>query len=96
MKNVAKELNNVQAIKNKTTKEFKKLLIDNNTNQLAISNELGLSQQSFNERVNKCSFRYADFVAILDHLGYDVVWVKRHNAENKNDWGAEKPSAEKA
>lgn len=90
-------------------KEWKKVLIDAGVTEKQVAAKLGKAQPTLNKQVNGFTFRYTEFVNILDMLGYDVVWVKRqsdevtvpktsfrHNAENKNDWGAEKPSAEKA
>ena len=71
-------------------------MIDCNQSQASLAALLGKSKGTLSPQINGATFRYVDLVNILDMLGYDVVWVKRHNAENKNDWGAEKPSAEKA
>ena len=77
-------------------KEWKKILIDAGVTEKQVAAKLGKAQPTLNKQVNGFTFRYTEFVNILDMLGYDVVWVKRHNAENKNDWGVEKPSDEKA
>ena len=82
--------------KDKFAKDFKKLMIDCNQSQASLAALLGKSKGTLSPQINGATFRYVDLVNILDMLGYDVVWVKRHNGKNKNDWGAEKPSAEKA
>ena len=82
--------------KDKFAKDFKKLMIDCNQSQASLAAMLGKSKGTLSPQINGATFRYIDLVNILDMLGYDVVWIKRHNAENKNDWGAEKPSEEKA
>ncbi len=82
--------------KEQFTKDFKKILIDSGCNVNQLAPHLNKSQAALNKQVLGATFRYVDLVNILDMLGYDVVWVKRHNANSEKDWGVEKPSAEKA
>lgn len=84
--------------KDQFTKDFKKVLIDSNSNMAQIAKQLNKTQSSISQQVNGATFRYVDFVNILDMLGYDVVWVKRngHNAISENDWGMKNPNDEKA
>ena len=84
--------------KEQFTKDFKKILIDNNYNVATFAPVLGKSQAALNKQVLGATFRYVDFVNILDMLGYDVIWVKRngHNAISENDWGMKNPNDEKA
>lgn len=82
--------------KDKFSKDFKKMLIDSSINMVQLAKQLNKAAPTLNKQVNGATFRYVDLVNILDMLGYDVVWVKRHNGENKNNWGDKKPSDEKA
>lgn len=82
--------------KDKFTKDFKKLMIDNDLPQDKLAAMLNKTKGALSPQINNATFRYVDLVNILDMLGYDVVWVKRHNANSENDWGDKKPSDEKA
>lgn len=79
------------------TKDFKKILIDNNYNVKQFAAVLGKAQATLQKQVAGATFRYVDFVNILDMLGYEVIWRKKgHNAISENDWGMKNPNDEKA
>lgn len=84
--------------KNQFTKDFKKIMIDNDLTQDKLAQMLCKSKGTLSPQINGATFRYVDFVNILDMLGYDVIWVKRngHNAISENDWGTKNPNDEKA
>ena len=69
--------------KDEFIKDFKKALIDSNSNMSQLAKQLNKTQGTISQQVNGATFRYVDLVNILDMLGYDVVWVKRKNNESK-------------
>ena len=69
--------------KDEFIKDFKKALIDSNSNMSQLAKQLNKTQGTISQQVNGATFRYVDLVNILDMLGYNVVWVKRKNNESK-------------
>lgn len=83
--------------KNQFTKDLKKIMIDNDLTQDKLAQMLGKSKGTLSPQINGATFRYVDFVNILDMLGYEVIWRKKgHNAISENDWGMKNPNDEKA
>lgn len=62
-------------------KDLKKIMIQENITQKNIADIRKVTPASVSQQMNAASWRYIDLVNLLDKLGYDVVWVKRHNAK---------------
>ena len=67
--------------KEQFTKDIKKIMIQEGHTEKSIANLICSHQQNINAKNKSASWRYIDLVNLLDKLGYDVVWVKRHNAK---------------
>lgn len=55
---------------------FKEILKERNMSQAQLAKELGIKQQTINEKINKASWRYVDVLEVLEYLNYEVS-IKR-------------------
>lgn len=60
-------------------KEFKKVLIDNGIKQQYIADQLGISKQSLNLKLNKKHITFDDMQEMLACIGYELnfTFVKK-------------------
>ena len=63
------------------TKEFKKIMIDEQIFQEDIAKELKVTQQNISAKFQKNDYRISELVAIANILGYDVKieFFKKNN-----------------
>lgn len=56
----------------KLIKEYKKLLIDKGIKQQFVADNLKISKQSLNLKLNKKNFSFADMMELLNCIGYEL------------------------
>lgn len=61
-------------------KEWKKLLIDENTSERELFRKLELSQPVWNRKINTGAIKYLEFISILEALGYKIYFRKEDNS----------------
>lgn len=63
--------------KEKLRNLFKEILKERNMSQAQLAKELGIKQQTINEKINKASWRYVDVLEVLERLNYEIIINKK-------------------
>lgn len=53
------------------------LLREGKISEASAAKSIGMNQQNFNTKLNKGTLRYLEVNALMESLGYEIVWQKR-------------------
>lgn len=65
-------------IENRLYIKIKMLLLEQKLSETYIAKRIGMNQKNFNTKLNAGTLRYSEVEKLLEALGYEIQWVKRH------------------
>ena len=65
-------------IENRLYIKIKMLLLEQKLSETYLAKRIGMNQKNFNTKLNAGTLRYSEVEKLLEALGYEIQWVKRH------------------